>query len=275
MFAAVGEFDTRTDDEVDYRARHQHLTGVGQRLNLGRDVDGYALDAVVRRTSTSPVCTPARMSKPSWPATSRMAQAQLTARAGPSKVASTPLAVDLICRPRKRSQLASHRLVVRLSRSRRPTITSVGQARRRSDDVGEQNGGQGPIRMSGVASCGEKLFDLVEHGLGVTDPVQVVRSWQLHVLGPGDVLRQVAAMSHPGHGVVPAVQDERRRPDEGKQRSHVGAEIDGLDGPRRRRTGTPITGPVPPGPERLVARDAWAGERRGSRVHARPHRAPC
>ena len=47
-----------------------------------------------------------------------------------------------------------------------------------------------PIRMSGAANCGEKLFDLIEHGPGGTHPVQVVRSWQLHVLGPTDVLRR-------------------------------------------------------------------------------------
>jgi transposase InsO family protein len=55
------------------------------------------------RSSTSPVCTRARMLKASVLTPSRMASAKATARPGPSKVASKPSPVDLTIRRPKRS----------------------------------------------------------------------------------------------------------------------------------------------------------------------------
>ena len=53
--------------------------------------------------SHSPVCTPARTVRPRPCARSRIAPAQVTARAGPSKVARNPSPIVLSSRPRKRS----------------------------------------------------------------------------------------------------------------------------------------------------------------------------
>jgi hypothetical protein len=52
----------------------------------------------------------------------------------------------------------------------------------RSDDVGEQDGGEAPVEVGGPARPGEELLDLVEHRVGIAEVRERVFAGQLDVL---------------------------------------------------------------------------------------------
>ena len=77
------------------------------------------------RRSISPVCSPARISKPRGAIASEIACAHLTPRAGPSKVASTPSPVCLISAPGSGRASSSRRCGLSYSRRARPSTTGT------------------------------------------------------------------------------------------------------------------------------------------------------
>ena len=88
--AAVLEAQARAGDEVAHRARHQGLARPGHRRDARRDVDGDAADVVARSARSrrcAARCAPRCRAAASM---SAIAEAQRTARAGPSNVARNP-----------------------------------------------------------------------------------------------------------------------------------------------------------------------------------------
>jgi hypothetical protein len=93
-----------------------------------------------------------------------IAAAQVTARAGPSKVAGhldLPAPVPL--------QLRSGQGVVAPEQLPPSAVAHLGGAFGRAGDVGEQDRGQDPIRHRWGPGAGEELLDLGRKGPGVAD----------------------------------------------------------------------------------------------------------
>ncbi len=84
----------------------------------------------------------------------------------------------------------------------------------RADDVGEQDGGQHPVRRGGPTDPSQKLLDVVESEFGRLPVERHVGPWKLDQLRAGDVLGQVASMLDGDELNVPAVEDERWRLDQ-------------------------------------------------------------
>src|SRR5215207_5435521 len=101
------------------------------------------------------------------------------------------------------------------------TFTHLGDASCRADDVGEQNGCQYPVGAGPRTNAGDELLDLVEHRVGISDPVKVIGTGEFDVPRLWDVGGKVLAMCRSEHGVVAAVQNQRRHSDQRENRSEV------------------------------------------------------
>ena len=64
----------------------------------------------------------------------------------------------------------------------------------RADDVGEQHGGQHAVGLGSVARSGQELLDLVDDGVLIAKPPQVVDAGELDKFRAGDSVGQVAAV---------------------------------------------------------------------------------
>src|SRR5581483_8043003 len=93
-------------------------------------------------------------------------------------------------------ELLSHRLVMALEQVAPVSVAEPGGPVGGTDDVGEQDGGQDPFGAGATPDAGDELLDLVEHRTGLAHPVGHVGPGQLDVPGSGDVLGEVAPMSH-------------------------------------------------------------------------------
>ena len=105
MGAAISESHPRASDEVGDGPRDEDFVGFGVRLYALGDVDGDAADVATAQLDLTRV-QPTRTWMPIARTASQMAQAQRTARPGPSKAAKNPSPVIWISRPRKRSSSA-------------------------------------------------------------------------------------------------------------------------------------------------------------------------
>lgn len=88
-------------------------------------------------------------------------------------------------------------------------VAHGGCAGRRSDDVDKQDRSKdtrGHCRRQGP---GEEVLDLVQKGILVAHPRQVVRPGELHEPRAGDLLGDPAAFLHECVSVVGAMQDQR------------------------------------------------------------------
>ncbi len=145
-------------------------------------------------------------------AASRPVAAQRIARAGPSKVARIRPPVFLMTCPRWTWMCRGHRggpaAVVRRGRAQRVD----------AQDRREQAVGLGRVAGPGRAfRLGEEPLDLGDHGIGVTDPEEMVAGL-LEVARPGDVAGQVAAVEGRGDAVAGTLDDQGRDVD---GRQHV------------------------------------------------------
>src|ERR1700716_2628595 len=79
---------------------------------------------------------------------------------------------------------------------------------RGANDVSEHDRGQDPIRLLAAAGTGEELLDLLEEGLGVADPREMVGAGQLHVLCPLNAFGDVSSGRHANDAIALTVHDE-------------------------------------------------------------------
>ena len=75
------------------------------------------------------------------------------------------------------------------------TVAQPGGGLRRADDVGEENRGEHPVDVAGLAAADEELLDLVQQAAAVSDEHEMVVAAELDQAGVGDPLRQVAALA--------------------------------------------------------------------------------
>ena len=85
-------------------------------------------------------------------------------------------------------------IAVVLVEQRAPTgVAELGGPGGGADDVGEEDGGEPPVRVGRRPRPGEELLDLVDELVGVLGEPEVVGAVELDVPGVGDVVGQVPA----------------------------------------------------------------------------------
>ncbi len=102
MATAVMKPQPGASDEVPHGTGDEHLAGPGQSGDARRYVDGNTANIVALDLDLAGM-KPLRTTMPSGRTRSMIAEAQRTARAGPSKVARKPSPKVLTSRPRKRA----------------------------------------------------------------------------------------------------------------------------------------------------------------------------
>ena len=165
------------------------------------------------RRSTSPVWRPARISRPSIRRRSRSANAQRTARAGPSKRCEQPVTREVGDRSAEardlRPQPARRAFRAAPATARRP----LDRPWRGVDDVREQDSGEDPVGGVSRAGAGEELLDLVDHDVDVADCQPVVGArYGDEASRPRCGPRHIALVDGDDR-VVSAMDDKRGHPD--------------------------------------------------------------
>ena len=92
-------------------------------------------------------------------------------------------------------------------------VTKLCRSGRGSDDIGEQDGRQDPIRLGASSDAGKKLLDLPQDRVGVADPWQMVIASQVDEPRVGDVVCQIASGAGVDDPVAAPVEDQGWYPD--------------------------------------------------------------
>ena len=167
-----------------------------------------------RIISISPVCSPLRTSISSGRTRSMIAEAQRTARAGPSKVARNPSPNVFTSRPRKRASSCDS-VVVPTAQNTPVAVAKFGGTLRRADDVGEKYRRQHAVWLSSSSRPGQELLDLVDDAVGDITLAEriMIGSWQFNVFRTRDMSREVSSFLHSYTHVADALQHQSRHPD--------------------------------------------------------------
>ena len=163
------------------------------------------------------MCTPARTSMPRAPTASAIAEAQRTARAGPSNVAKNPSPAVPTSTPRNRRIQCPDRRVVPLEEVAPRSIAHHGCAIGRTDDVGEDHGGEHPVELRfHVGQVGEEAIHALR---AVREQLpRVFSAGKLEEDRAGDVRGGIPALLDRFDRIVRDVGHERRRLDQGGAR---------------------------------------------------------
>src|SRR5262245_54024320 len=117
-----------------------------------------------------------------------------------------------------------------------------------TDDVGEEHRGEYAVRLGDVSDAGQEFLDLIQDGLRVATPRQVVDARELHVPGTVDVLGEVATEADIDSSVATAVQHEGRHPNRRQDVAHVDLVVHTGHRQGRRWTRAHAEVPRPPTP---------------------------
>ena len=197
------------------------------------------------RSSTSPVCRPARTSSPSAGTLLAIARAQRTAAGGAVEGGEEPVARGVDLAAPEAAELAADEVVVSLEEVAPAAIPEGGGLLRGADDVGEEDGGEHPVGLGAVPDAGQELLDLVEDRVRVVRPGQVIDAGQLDEPGSRDLLGHVAAAADRERPIAGAVEDERRHADRWQHVADVDLGVH-LEQRQRRRLGSrPSAGAAP------------------------------
>ena len=205
------------------------------------------------RSSTSPVCTPARTSRPRPRNTSRITVAHRMA-GGSVEPGEGAVAGGLDLTAVEARKLAPDLGIVPAEQVLPSLVAELDRSLRGVDDVGKQHGGQDALDRRRRPDAGKELLDLIEHGIGVARKEQVVVALDLDELGPGDAVGEVATHLDAHHPVVPPVKHESRHLDRGQHFADVQLRIEREDVRDHARAGGHALQPRPPPPEIGVAR---------------------
>jgi hypothetical protein len=93
-----------------------------------------------------------------------------------------------------------------------------------TDNIREQYRGKHPVGFRAMSGTREELLDLIENGVHITGPWEVITPGELDVLRPGDALGHVAGSVYVDGRITRSVQDERRDADRRKDMPDVGVE---------------------------------------------------
>jgi hypothetical protein len=104
------------------------------------------------------------------------------------------------------AQLTTDEYVVLFEEVTPTTVAEIHGQLCRPDDVGEEDGREHPVERRMRSHAGQELLDLVEDGVLVAEPGQVVGTGELDDLRAEDPFAQIATELR--HRFVGAMQDE-------------------------------------------------------------------
>ena len=189
MLAAVLEVDARSDQQVLDRSRREDLVPVSHGRHPRRDVHSQTAHAV------PPELHLAGVDPGPHPKVERrhgLADGAATTYSPPRPVegGEEPVAGGIHLASAESVQLAADNDIVLVEHLAPAPVPELGGARRRPDDVGEEERGKDAVELAGAAGSSQELLDLVDDGVAVLEEDDVIGSRELAVDGAVDVLGQ-------------------------------------------------------------------------------------
>ena len=203
--------------QVLHGAGHQDLTGSGRRGDSRADVDrepGYLLVVeldlarVEPRAHVEPECPD--------PVAQRAGATDGSGRAVEGREKPVARRVDLAAS--EPAELPADDMVMAIQKVPSAAIPESRGPLGRAHDVGEEHGGKDAVWLWAVPDACQELLDLVDDGVAVLAPGQMIAPGKLHELGARNLLGHEAAGGGGEEPIAGAVQDERRYAD---RRQHV------------------------------------------------------
>src|SRR2546430_10727837 len=102
-----------------------------------------------------------------------------------------------------------------------PLVAESRVPLRRAGNVGEEHGGQKPVRMRCRPDTGEKLLDLIDNCVLVADPGEVVLTGKLDELCAGDPGGDVATLLDVRVQIAAPMKNKGRDPDDRQDVPHI------------------------------------------------------
>ena len=131
------------------------------------------------------------------------------------------VAHDLDFRAAESFQLATHGCVMSREQLAPAQIPQLGRAARGAGDIGEQHRREHPFGTRLRAGAGRELLDLVQGGVGISGPVQVVGAVELDELRVRNVLGEIPPERGRHVGVVAVEEHDGRCRDRGQDRADI------------------------------------------------------
>jgi hypothetical protein len=165
---AVLEDNPGTVHEILDGPRHEDFACLGQGRDTGPDVDGDSANVGTANFTFAGMQTASDVDAQLWYALNQCGAAPNCAR-GAIEGGKKPVASVLHYAAVKVGDLGACDLVVAFEQLPPALVAEFCDAPGRIDDVGEQHGGQNPVRYVLVALSGQKLLDLAGDRLDVAD----------------------------------------------------------------------------------------------------------
>src|SRR4051794_723553 len=122
------------------------------------------------------------------------------------------------------AELLSSCPLVRLEELAPAAVAQLGGGPGGVDDVGEQDRGENPVALGGLAAARQELLDLAQHALAVAEPGRVVVARELGQLRVRQVLGEPAAVPDVDEAIVGPMNDQRGHVDARHDGAHVDVE---------------------------------------------------
>src|SRR5215471_9574017 len=100
-------------------------------------------------------------------------------------------------------------------------ITKFRRALGRIDDVSEEHGHQGAVRLDCTPLSSEELLNFVGNGIRVADPPQMILAWKLGELCTRNMLSEVTALAGVERAITGPMEDKGRHPNDRQDRPDV------------------------------------------------------
>ena len=175
-----------------------------------------------------------------------MARAHWMARARRVEGCQAAVAGALHQQPGEPPDLTFGHLVVLIEPLRPGPVPEQRRLLGRTGNVGEQYGGQRPVRRGYMTGPGQELLDFPRSVVSAR-PGDVAGGGKLGVAGCGDVLGEGAAVSGTDESVAPGVDDQRGYGQITAKRPHTAVQQHPPDRRGHSRAWSPVPGPAPGG----------------------------
>jgi hypothetical protein len=221
MQATVRKLETRPDDEVFDRARHQHLARVRKGGNSGADVHGVSADVAVAKFDLACMqASPHFEPDGSQPIADGARAVDCPGRSVKGCQHAVPCAPDQSSS--KLVYLTPNDAVVGVEETSPLMVAHPGGQLGGTNDVGEENSRQDPVELMWGADPGQKLLDFAEQIIRIAYKGQGVGSRQFNLASVRNALSQEPPVSNPNMLGVPALHHERRDLNAGQDFRDIG-----------------------------------------------------
>src|SRR5437667_937302 len=251
MRAPIREGQSGSGDQVSHGARDQDLVRAGEAHDARPDVNGDRGDAGLHDVELSGV--KARADSDTKLMDTLDNRERAADRAGwPVEDGKEAVASSIDLSAAKTSELAANEAVMVADEGAPSCIAQLNGPTGGLDHVREEHGRQDAGRFRAVAGASEEFLDLVQDGVGVADPCEMVDAGKLDESRARNALGEVAAAADCDASVAGAMEDERRDVNGGQDVPDIDLERHLQDRPRSSRTGAESQVLAPPSFEPIV-----------------------